>query len=61
MAFRFRSESSQAVNQHKAAKTELATATRDAITNHGGEQTDRYVTANDRVVATETKVSWFRR
>lgn len=61
MAFRFRSESPDAVADYKNAKNALADATRDAITNHSGEQTDRYVTANDRVVATESKVSWFRR
>jgi hypothetical protein len=61
MSFLFRSESTEAANNHKTAKTELANATRDAVANHGGQETDRYVAANDRVVATETRVSWFRR
>lgn len=52
---------SEARTAHRAAQDDLADATADAIANHGGEQTDAYIEANNRVVVTEQALPRWRR
>jgi len=53
---RIRSESKQAVQEHKAARANL-----ERVSARDRTESDAYLAANRRVIETEQKVSVFRR
>lgn len=52
----FRSESKQAITEHRQAREQL-----EQITNQVTDETPEWNAANNRVAETEQHVSWFRR
>lgn len=56
IVFRIRSESRQAITDHQAAKDELQRVSRRDQT-----ETPEFNAANQNVIDTEQRVSWFRR